>query len=205
MNRIDMATRLQNYFNNPIYYTGIDLNDSIQDGLDEVVAFSGCVYNSATVPFQANLTYYNMRQLLPDYLGVIAIFNNVIKRWLLPTSLRKLNQDRIDWECVGGTPYYFSAVNHRFVAIYRKPLVSAYGNMFIYYRATAPLLNDQTLIPIPDDHLTTLENYSIADLLEQQQEWSKAGERLETYMKDLEQLRVYMRNKRDPERMMSLR
>lgn len=205
MNRIDLTQKLQRFFNNPRYYQSVDFNDSIQDGVDEVVAFSGCVYKSAVVPFQKNLTYYNMISILPDYLGVVAIFNQTIKRWLFPSSVRKFNQDRIDWECANGTPYYFDVINHRYVVIYRKPSVDNYGNMIVYYRATAPLLDDNTQIPIPDDHITALEQYNITDLWEQNQEFSKAAENLEMYKTNLEELRVYIRNKRMYDRIPNLK
>ncbi len=205
MNRVQLGTRLQNFFQNPNYYQSIDLNDSIQDGLDEVVAFTGCVFKSATIPFTQNTTYYNMLSLIPDYVGVVAIFNAVIRRWMTPSSLRKFNQVRIDWETVGGTPFYFSPVSHRYLAIFRKPLVPSYGNMYVFYTASAPVLTDDTLIPIPEDHITALESYSIQDLWEQNQEFSKASNYLETYSKNLETLRVYMQNRRNADRQMNLR
>lgn len=203
--RVDVTNRLKLHFQNNVYYTSIDFNDSIQDGLDEIVPFTGCVYGSVTLPFVNNLTYYDLLTMIPNYVGVIAIFNNVIKRFLIPTSITKLDQDRIDWECCAGTPYYFCPVNHRYVAIYKKPITDAYGDMFIYYRASAPLLNDATIIPIPEDHVYALEAYATCDLLEQNQEFTKASKMLKTYQSNLEELHLYMRNKRNPDRVKSLR
>jgi len=181
------------------------MNDSIQDGVDEICAFTGCIYASATINFAAGKSYYDLLTLLPNYIGVVAIFNNNIKRWLIPTSQRKLDQDRIDWETALGTPYYFVPISHRYVAIYKKPGAAGYGNMFVFYRAAAPTLVDATNIPIPDDHLTALENYCVTDLFEQNQEFIKARNHLESYINDLESLRVYMRNKRLPDRLPSLK
>lgn len=205
MTRVDLQVRLQNHFNNPTYYDTQALNDSIQDGMDEVAAFTGCIYASATLPFTQNVSYYDMLTLLPNYVGVYAIFNNTIKRWLIPTSVKQLDQVRIDWESAYGTPYYFVPINHRYVAIYKKPSNIGYGNMFIYYMASAPLLNDGTVIPIPEDHITALESYNIRDLWEQQQEFGKASDYMDTYITNIETLRVYMRNRRNSDRQMSLR
>jgi hypothetical protein len=201
-----MQTRLRNYFQNSIYYSGDDLNNSIQDGLDEVVAFSGCVYNSATIPFVANLTYYDMVTLLPDFIGLVAIFNNQIKRWMTPVTIKKLDGFRIDWEIVGGTPWYFCMMNYRFMAIYQKPLSGNYGLAYVFYVAAAPNpLTDTTILPIPDDHMQALENYCITDLLEQQQEFTKANAAIKDYAKRIEQLRVWMKNRRDKDRVRSLK
>jgi hypothetical protein len=201
MTRLDLQTRLQNYFNNNAYYSGDDFNNSIQDGLDEVVALTGCVYASATIAFQANLTYYDLENLLPNYVGLVAIFNNTVKRWMTPISLDKLDGFRIDWEIVGGTPWYFCPISYRYIAIYQKPLIGTYGNAFIFYVASAPTLTDTTVIPIPDDHMQALENYTISDLLEQQQEFTKASNALKTYAARLEQLRVLMKARRNKDRL----
>lgn len=205
MTRVDIQVRLQNFFQNPQYYQTIDMNDSIQDGMDEIAAATGCIFQSATLPFTANTTYYDLLTLLPNYLGVVAIYNAVINRWLLVTSILKINQVRIDWETAAGTPYYFVPVSHRYIAIYKKPIVPDYGNMYIFYVASAPLLTDSTPIPIPDDHIQALESYNIQDLWEQNQEWTKASNYFDTYRKNIETLRVYMQNKRNPGRMISLR
>lgn len=206
MTRVDLQARLMNYFNqNNIYYDVPTMNDVIQDGLDEVFAFSGCGYNSAVLPFIPNKTYYDMLTLFPDYLGVYAIFNRTMNRWMFPTSLRKLDNVRIDWETTIGTPYYFVPVSHRYLAIWMKPSAPTYGNMFILYRSSAPTIFDNTQIPIPDDHIQSLENFCITEMFEMQQEFTKAGLMLPQYQKDLDLLTTYMREKQNPSRAQNLK
>ena len=198
--RLDTAAKLANQFNNSVYYDTDSINASLQDGVDEVCAISGCIWKSASLPFTLGTTYYDLLTLLPDYIGIVAMWNNTIKRWMFPTSLRKLNQQREDWDSAYGTPYYFCPITHRYVAIWLKPSVANYGQMFVYYRAAAPVLTDTTPIPIPDEHITALELYSITDLWEQAQEWGKAADSAQDYLKNLEALRVLMRNQRNPAR-----
>ncbi len=203
--RQDLQARLQNQFSNTIYYDQQAVMDSLQDGVDEICAFTGCIYKSAAIPFTQYTTYYDMLSLLPDYIGIVAMWNDTIHRWMFPTSLRKLNQTRLDWDSQFGTPYYFCPINHRYVAIWLKPGAPSYGRMLVFYRAAAPTLTDQTPIPIPDEYQTALELYSIADLWEQAQEWGKASEGLQDYIKNLEALRVLMRNKRFVDRIPGLK
>jgi len=203
--RVDLQTRIQQFFQNQPYYQSIDMNDSLQDGVDEIAAVTGCIYGSVELPFTANTTYYDMLTLIPNYIGVIAIFSTGINRFLIPTSISKLDQDRIDWEIAAGTPYYFCPISHRYIAIYKKPITSGYGNMFVYYRASAPTLTDTLAIPIPEDHMYALEAYSEMDLLEQNQEWNKATAMYQNYRDELTKLREYMRNKLNPDRVKSLR
>lgn len=204
MTRDDLQLRLQNYFENNKYYSNTDFVASIQDGYDEAVAASGVIVKATTLAFTAGLSYYDLRTLIPDYLGVIAIFSPQIKRWLIPTSVTKLDRYRYDWEICYGTPEYFTVINFRYMALFRKPLNAGYGNMYMYYAATAPTLGASDNILIPDDFLTTLEDYSITDLYEQQQEWNKAGRHLEAYVNNLDDLRTWVKNKRIPDRIPSL-
>lgn len=204
MTRLDEQARLNNFFQNSVFNDTQSINDSIQDGVDEIAAFTGCIYKSAVLTFTPLLTYYNMLALLPDYIGIVAMFNKVINRWMWPQSMKKFNQVRIDWDVSYGTPYYFCPVNHRFVAIYKKPS-STYGSMVVFYRAAAPILGDSTVIPIPDEHAALLDDYCIVDTWEQQQEWEKAEGWSQVYVQDLEKLRVLMRNQRNRDRYASLR
>lgn len=204
--RVDLANKLQSFFNNPTFYDTQSMNDTIQDGCDEICAFTGCIYKSAVIPFVAGKTYYDLAAILPDYIGVVAIFNSAIRRFMIPSSLKKFDQFRIDWDTCGGTPYYFCPINFRYVAINFKPLASGYGNMIVYYRAAAPTLTDSTAIPILDEHLTVLEQYGQVDLWESAQEWQKAQRMFEdSYAPSLDNLRVLVRNQRNPDRMMSLK
>jgi len=205
MTRLDLTAKLQNQFGNSVYFDQQAINDSIQDGLDEACAFTGCIYKSAVIPFQAGTTYYDMLELLPDYIGLVAMWNNTIRRWMFPTSVRKLNQQRLDWDSCYGTPQFFCPISHRWVAIWMKPSVSTYGNMIVFYRAAAPPLDDLTPIPVPDDHIKVIESYSITDLWEQAQEWGKAINKFKGYAQTLEALRVLMRNKRNSDRQMGLK
>lgn len=201
----ELVTRLVNWFEDPSYYTSIDFNDSIQDGYDEAVAFSGAILKGASTPFVNNLSYYDMLTLFPDYIGVVAMFNTTTKRWMWPTSVRKLENTRVDWDTAPGTPYYFVPISHRYVAIYKKPNTNAYGNMFLYYRAAAPTLASSDTIQLPSDHVLALQDYCITDLFEQAQEWAKAQKHFQAYAMMLEKLRVWAQNQRMPDRSINLK
>lgn len=204
MNRVDVISKVNGFFQNSQYYKTVDFNDSLQDGLDEIVAFTGCNYGTGVIPFTANLSYYDFLTLLPNYVGVIAIFNRTIKRWMFPESVRKFDQLRPDWETATGTPEYFSPINHRYVVIYRKPSTANYGNMFVLYRASAPTLGDSTTIPVPDEFAEVIEAYMKTDLWEQNQEFTKANSSNLTYQQQLLKLHTLVHSKRQMDRLPSL-
>ena len=196
----DMANRIANYFNNPTYFTPADLNSSIQDGYDEIGAFSGLFLKGAQVPFVANLSYYDLLTMLGDYIGVVAIFNTGIKRWMTPASVLRFDRDRIDWETALGVPYFFSVISHRYMAIYKKPAVAGYGSMYIFYRAASPTLGPNDLFAIPDEYIETAQDYVLSDLWAQNQEWVKAQNKMTEYIDHLNQLKVWIKSQRDPDR-----
>lgn len=204
MTRTDQEIRLRNYFENNDYYASLDFMYTIQDGYDEVIAFSGCIVKATVLPFVAGLTYYDLLTLIPDYLGVISIYNTVTNRWMSPTSERKLDKLRPDWETCYGTPELFFPLNHRFVAIYRKPS-TVYGNFYIYYIASAPTLGPTDPIQIPTDYQNALEDYCITDLQEQAQEFTKALTRFTSYQENLAQLQRWAKSSRQPDRLPNLR
>lgn len=205
MTRHDLEHRIRNHFENDTYYSSDDVVNSIQDGYDETVVYTGLILKATTIPFTSLLSYYDMITLIPDFMAVVAIFNSVTRKWMIPTSLRKLDQVRPDWETAYGTPMYFAPVSHRYVAIFMKPLAVGYGDMYIFYKATAPQAADTDTILIPEDYNHCLIDYVISDLWEQNQEWGKAGVHLQAYQESLEDLRLWMKSQRLPDRLPGLR
>lgn len=185
---------------NTVYYEDTSFNDSIQDGYSEISLIGGLYLRSTILNFIPNKSYYDMISLIPDYLGVVAIFNNAIKRWMFPSSLRKFDNDRIDWESASGVPYFFSIVSHRYLAIYKKPISENYGQMYVFYRASAPNLGPNDLLALPDQFITVLDDYTMSDLWEQNQEWGKAATNFQAYIANLEKLRIWIRSNRYPDR-----
>lgn len=205
LTRLDISGALINFFQNPDYYKAVDFNDSIQDGIDEITAFTGCNYGTALLSYTADLSYYDFLTLIPDYIGVIAIFNGTTRKWMIPTSLIKLDQLHPEWETLTGTPEYFCPINHRYIVISRKPTVSGYGNMYVLYRAAAPTLADITQIPVPLEYAELVKAYCIVDLWEQNQEFSKAANYSKTYQTQLDKLHNLVHSRRQMDRLPSLR
>jgi hypothetical protein len=199
MTRDQITNRVQKNLNDEgVFYSSDDLNDSIQDGYAEVAAVTGCIFKGTTVNLTANLSYYDFGSLIPDYLGVTAIFNPTTKRWLSPTNLRLLEDLRDDWELATGNPFLFWPVNFRFVAIYPRVTISS-GTLYVFYRATADVLAGITIPQIPEEHQSILENYVTCDLQEQAEEFSKASLEFNSYVAGLKDLKQAIRSYNHPD------
>jgi hypothetical protein len=202
MTRTELKNRLKiNFDQNSIYYTETDLDDSIQDGYDEIVAYAGVIHKATTISFTEDVSYYDFGSLISDFFALVALWNNHTQRWMFPSSFRLLDKFRDDWETVYGTPEYFVPINHRWVTVYKKPSAAGYGDMYVFYKASADTLNDESDLDIPLEHQRVLERYVTGDLHEQAEEWVKAQREFGLYVEGLGDLKTHVMNHRVPDYM----
>lgn len=202
MTRDQLAAKLLvNLDDNAIFFESADLAFSTQDGYDEIAAATGLIEKATTLTLSATTTYYDFRTLIPDFIGLIGIWNTVTKRYLTPVSLLYLEGQRPDWEVQLGTPEVFWPINFRYVAIFPQRADLCY----VFYRASAPTLAGDTTIAIPAEHLRVLLDYSTGDLLETQQEFESAMVYLTNYIAGIEKLRQSVQNKLNTGRQGGLR
>ena len=194
MTKAELEARiLTNLDENGVFYTPDDLGFSTQDGYDEICALTGLIVKSTTITATATGTYYDLRTLVPDFLCVVAIWNNTTKRYLLPVGLRFLESCREDWEMCSSAIEYFWIVNFRYVAFFGQNACT----LTLYYIASAPTLASNSTIEIPAEYLKVPIDYSTADLLETQQEFKKAMIYFKEYIEGLERLRSWLKSKQN--------
>lgn len=159
------------------YYTGADLEDSIQDAYDDIIALSLCNFASITLSWPANSTYFFLESLgATDYISTVAVYNHNTKRFLDDSvNLRQFDGIRDDWEIWNGQPEFWAP--HTFESIVIVPrLASAVGQYTLYYIKRAPVMTQDTDAFIFSKFAEDLvEKYVTADLLEQAEEFVKAG------------------------------
>lgn len=181
------------------FYQPIDFTDSIQDAYDEIVSLTTCLPKATTIAATANKSYYDLPALISDFVALRGIFNHRIKRWLIPKTPRWLDTQRIDWELQNGEPEYFAVFNYRYVGIYPRVLTSS-GNLWIFYYGKANTLTGSDSPNLPasagDD---AIEAYGTADLFEQAEEWVKAQEYYEMYLKCLKEVDKFRNSLRLPD------
>jgi hypothetical protein len=187
------------------YYSDDDLNVSVQDAYTDVSIRTQCIQNKVTLNWLSNLSYYNFIKLgVSDYLGCIAIFNNITNLWLRDDlSLKDFDRIRRDWENWTGTPQFWAPSDYQSIAVAAKYIgtfvsgafdpksfgngfntgsIPSLGTFILYYWALAPTLaNDLSTFLIASDMQDLITNYTTADLLEQAQEFGKANEYWELY------------------------
>lgn len=169
-----------------IMSTQIEVDDSTQDAYDDIVAQTQCIIKKITLNWQANLSYYDFISLVPDFMAITAIFNNVNNQWLSDNlTTRDFDNMDIQWEVATGTPLQWAPVNFRYTAVYPRYASNA-GTFDLYYWAVAPQVDDSASPAIPADMANLFTEYSTADLLEAFEEFSKANNFWNEYLEGLE-------------------
>lgn len=205
MTRDQIAARVRFNLNDVgiTFYSANDINDSLQDGYHETVALARTIESTATVNFTANLSYYNLSSLISDYIHVIGIYNNSSGQWLDYLLLKLLQETDARWETKIGQPKFFTVLDDSYIAIYPKPATTV-GSMLVMYKAMANTLSGATTPTVPDFHQVVLEEYSTMDLLEQAEEFTKAGIWMGEYFEEIGQLQSQMNNRNMTDRISML-
>lgn len=171
------------------FYQPHDINDSIQDAYNEIVAKTRYLVKSVTCNWLSGKNYYDPINDLgvTDYLGTIAIFDNNSNLWLRDdVTIRDFNRIRRDWETwVGYSQFWAPHSQQRFAVC--PALAVGTGSFVLWYYAIAPTLpDDSTSLLLPTDMSVLLQDYVSADLLEFAQEVTKAAPYLSRYGQKLE-------------------
>lgn len=190
MTRDQIAVKIrQNLNDNGVtYYSMTDINDSIQDGYEEIVIYCECIEKAVTLDFKSNTTYYDMWSLIPDYFRVIRIFSYATNRFLEANLELENSGYSLDWELTNGSFQDFIIKGPKYIGISSRSS-NATGSFKIWYKAQANKLSGNDIPKINAKFQMMLENYGTADLLEQNQEFSKASIYWSQYNKQLEDYR----------------
>lgn len=161
------------------FYSESEINDSLQDAYNEIVAKTLChIKQSTALNWSAvvgNYIDFETDFAITDYLGTYAIFNNLTNWWLRDDiSIRDLDRIRRDWEQWRGQPQFW--VPHSLKYIIVAPInLPGTGTFTPWYYAKAPTMTIDSDVPvIAADQHTLLEYYATADLLESAEERVKA-------------------------------
>jgi hypothetical protein len=170
---------------NVTFWSADDLDASVQDAYDDVVARTRCITKRVTLSWVANEIYPDFSispYSVTDFLGVVAIKNNVTNRWLEDNISRKqLDQIREDWELLTGATWLWVPAGDNKRTILFPHYASAAGTFDLVYSATAPTVVDGQSPLIPADMHRLIEIYATADLLTQAEEFTVAILQLKEY------------------------
>lgn len=195
LNLGQIRARVQLNLNDAVgtFWDNATVNQSIQDGYDEVIVDTQCVENTVTVPFSSTTIYYDLYNLIPNFWRLSRLFNQNTNRWMPCVDSRVLDKFRFDWEAANGTPWFGYIVNFQYLGFFPHYTSGTAKGFDILYKVGRDLLTtDQQIPQIPDEFSRILESYATADLLEIYREFTKAAEYWDDYSKLKQKLTDYM-------------
>jgi hypothetical protein len=198
MTRDQIQTRVAEnlYDEGLINFTNETINDSIQDGYDQVALLTGCIENITEVNWTGNKSYYYMPDLITDFYYTIGIWNNKNNSWLEPIQFKGLAAYLgVRWETYTGTPQVFCPLGYGWLAFARK-YADTDDSMQVFHTETADTLSGSTTPTIPEGLDRVLIEYATGDLLDQHLEYTKSMEWFEKYMETVKEIHTHV-NKRN--------
>lgn len=193
MNRGQIKTNVRVNLNDngvsPTYFGDTELNDSLQDAYNEIISKTRCNVKKVRLNWPNETVYFDFITDfgVADYLGTIAILNNVTNLFLRDdVSLRDYDRIRRDWELWEGNAQFWAPHSLQYIAI-TPALAVGTGTFDLYYWAIAPTLVDDNTTPIiATDMQILLEEYTTVDMLETAEEPTKGNTWNEQYYKKIE-------------------
>jgi len=176
------------------YYSADDLNDSIQDAYDEVVALTACIESAGTMAFVSDQIFYNAIDDISDFMRPIAVKNSNTLRFLDIIFLKSLDSFRDDWEQGVGSSEYLGLIDSKWMTPFPHMGTGA-GNLEVFYKASANTLGASTVPTIPTQFQKILEFYSTADMLEQMEEFEQAGKAWQDYIAELQRFKNFLKDR----------
>lgn len=196
LTRDDIAARVRFNLDDAgiTFFSADDINESIQAGYDEVVAIARTITNNSAITITDDTSYYNLSSLISDYIHVVALFNDNTSRWFDYYAHVLLRELRADWELATGEPEGFTVWDGRWISVFPR-LATASGTFTVIYKAAANTLSAATVPSIPFQYERIIEKYSTMDLLEQMEEYVKAGIWFKDYFTELVELKKHIGNR----------
>lgn len=154
------------------WYTSTNIYDALQEAYNKINA-QLCLTEKATFIPQLPSPYYNMGQMIPDWMFLRGVYNVFTNLWLDGVSYKVMKNTYYTYLTIGD-PRFFNVIDLQRVLIWPFN-TSATGVLFIVYAASAPIITPDLVPDLPFSVASqVLECFATADLLEQAREFGKA-------------------------------
>jgi len=190
MTRKQIADKVRDNLNDLgiTYYLIDDINDSIQDGYNEVAVYAECIEKNTSITLAPDTVYYDLSILIPDYYRIMFVYHNKFNFFLTPTPDREMISGDSYWELANTQERSYTIIGPKYLGI-SGTSSNPVGSLRIDYKAQADILTDNIAPKILPAFQQLLEDYATGDMLDQNQEYTKAGKYWGNYNLKLEEYR----------------
>ena len=199
--KTEVFRRLNESSSSPVYWTEADVEESLNDGYQELADATEWYERHVTMDLLSHRTYYDMRYVAEDtWLGPRRCFNNQTSRWLDPSNVNDFDSERVKWEDNGGEPQRFFMRGSWWFGVWPQPDADS-GTLRLYYSGTPPTLTaDADTIEIPLEFQEGVIEYAVYDLLAQEAETAKALSHWNAYKVFETALKAWVGGRLSPDR-----
>lgn len=187
-----------------LHFTLEDLYDSIHDGYEITALATQCVERVATLDVVEKQTYYNLRELFPDYYRVFAMYNLTINQWVTPHAIKEFQNYGYNWELHHGNILEWAPLGCDWLAVYKKPLVTIPEGLLIYYKAFPEPLQGNESPEFGAESHSALVEYATGDLLDQNLEYTKSQQWMNKHVERLARIKIDLNSRSMPDRIYAL-
>lgn len=154
------------------WFTYQNIMDALQEAYNKVTALLSPIEKCTFVP-QLSSPYYNLGQMIPDYMYLKGVYNPFTNLWLDGISYKVMKNTYYTYLTIGD-PRFFDIIDLNRVLIWPFNNVAS-GVLMIFFAASAPTITDDTVPDLPISvGPSVLEFFATADLMEQAREFTKA-------------------------------
>lgn len=174
------------YESNLRWFTEDDIYASIQEAYNKIYALLTPTEKTTFIPNIAS-PYVDLATQIPDFMFVAGIYNPTTLLWLEGMSWKLMKSTYQTYLAIGN-PQYYNIQDFRRLIIWPY-LTVAFGVLFVVYKCKAPVIYIPNIVPgnpgmYDPDHVVILPNsvamqlleyFTMADLMEQAREFTKAA------------------------------
>ena len=156
-------------------WSDADINESINDGLEELSEATGYFERWASLKLKQDRNYYDLRGLSPDtILSVSSIWHESGNRWLTQGSFKDIGYE--EWEKTNGDPILWFTRGQWWLGLWPHPSSDVDEFVRVYFQGVAPRMTEDGEEPrqLPDEFVPALEEYALYELTQREGETQKA-------------------------------
>lgn len=166
-----------------VYFSDRDVDDAINDGYMEMSDQTEWFEETLDLSLVTSRPYYDLFSIIGCFfLSIKPAFDRQTNRWLVPSTVRGLDNNDRRWERVVGEPQRIFLRGLRWLGIY--PRIHSDGNLIkLYYtRLPEPLCADTDEPGFPETYHDGCVHFAIADLFAQDAETKFALDSWQDYL-----------------------
>ena len=160
--------RIREAVGSGVYFSTEDIKDALNDGYAELSDVTEWFEEYLEIDLLRRRPYYDLFSLIGrSFLSIKPAFDEQVNRWLIPSTVRGLDDHDRRWERVVGRPQRLILRGIRWLGLYPRTEADGTTIKVYYTRLPEPLCADDDEPGFPEGYHQGLVAYALCDLFAQ--------------------------------------